>query len=160
MDYSPPGSSVHRIPQARRLEWMPCSPSGDRPDPGIKLNLLCLLHGQASLYHWQAPVVDFPVFTWKALSTALDQCILNCNVWADILGVMLKCRFSFRRSGRRPSIGASNKLPGDVLPRLEAATPGVAVRLLQPQGLLWTTQHRTQTVERHCFLVTPTGSRG
>ena len=37
MDYSPPGSSVHGILQARILEWvaMP-SPPGDLPDPGME----------------------------------------------------------------------------------------------------------------------------
>ena len=37
MDCSPPGSSVHRILQARILEWiaMPSTP-GDLPDPGIE----------------------------------------------------------------------------------------------------------------------------
>ena len=33
VDYSKPGSSVHRILQARRL---PCPPPGDLPDSGIK----------------------------------------------------------------------------------------------------------------------------
>ena len=36
MDCSPPGSSVHGILQARVLEWVPCSPPGDLPNPGIK----------------------------------------------------------------------------------------------------------------------------
>ena len=36
MDCSPPGSSVHGISQARTLEWLPCPPPGDLPDPGIK----------------------------------------------------------------------------------------------------------------------------
>ena len=36
MDCSPPGSSVHGILQARIVEWLPCSPPGDLPDPGIK----------------------------------------------------------------------------------------------------------------------------
>ena len=36
MDCSPPGSSVHGISQARILEWVPFSPPGDLPDPGIK----------------------------------------------------------------------------------------------------------------------------
>ena len=36
MDSSPPGSSVHGIPQARILEWVAISYSGDLPDPGIK----------------------------------------------------------------------------------------------------------------------------
>ena len=33
MDCSPPGSSVHRIIQARILEWLPCPPPGGLPDP-------------------------------------------------------------------------------------------------------------------------------
>jgi len=36
MDYSPPGSSVHGILQARMLEWVAISFSGDVPDPGIQ----------------------------------------------------------------------------------------------------------------------------
>jgi len=36
MDYSLPGSSVHGIFQTRILEWMPFSPPGDIPDPGIE----------------------------------------------------------------------------------------------------------------------------
>ena len=35
MDYSPPGSSVHGILQARILEWVPF-PSLDLPDSGIE----------------------------------------------------------------------------------------------------------------------------
>ena len=36
IDYSPPGSSVHWILQARVLEWVAMPSSGDLPDPGIK----------------------------------------------------------------------------------------------------------------------------
>ena len=36
MDYSPPGSSVRGILQARILEWLPCPSPGDLPNPGIK----------------------------------------------------------------------------------------------------------------------------
>ena len=36
MDCSPPGSSVHGIPQARILEWVDSPFSRDLPDPGIK----------------------------------------------------------------------------------------------------------------------------
>ena len=35
MDYSPPGSSIHGILQARILE-LPHPPPGDLPDPGIE----------------------------------------------------------------------------------------------------------------------------
>ena len=40
MDYSPPGSSVHGIPQARILEGLPWPPPGDLPDPRIELTSL------------------------------------------------------------------------------------------------------------------------
>ena len=36
MDYSPPGSSVHGIVQARILEWVAIPSPGDLPDPGIE----------------------------------------------------------------------------------------------------------------------------
>ena len=36
MDYSPPGSSVHGILQARILEWVAMPSSVGLPDPGIK----------------------------------------------------------------------------------------------------------------------------
>ena len=36
MDYSPPGSSVHEIFQARVLEWVAISFSRDLPNPGIE----------------------------------------------------------------------------------------------------------------------------
>ena len=36
MDCSPPDSSGHGILQARILEWVPCPPPGDLPDPGTK----------------------------------------------------------------------------------------------------------------------------
>ena len=36
MDYSPPGSSVHGILQARLLEWVAIPSSGGLPNPGMK----------------------------------------------------------------------------------------------------------------------------
>ena len=36
VDCNPPGSSVHRILQARILEWDAMPPPGDLPDPGIE----------------------------------------------------------------------------------------------------------------------------
>ena len=36
MDCSPPGSSVHRISQARILEWVAMPSSRDLPTPGIE----------------------------------------------------------------------------------------------------------------------------
>ena len=40
MDYSPPGSSVHGILQARILEWVAMPSSRDLPDPGMELSSL------------------------------------------------------------------------------------------------------------------------
>ena len=36
MDWGPPGSSVHEILQARILEWVAISLSGNLPNPGIE----------------------------------------------------------------------------------------------------------------------------
>ena len=47
MDCSPPGSSVHRILQARTLEWVAFPPPRGLPNPGIEPNLLHLVHWQA-----------------------------------------------------------------------------------------------------------------
>ena len=36
MDWSPPGSSVHGVSQARILKWVAISPPGNLSNPGIK----------------------------------------------------------------------------------------------------------------------------
>ena len=36
MDYSPPGSSVQGVPQARKLSGLPFPLPGDLPEPGIE----------------------------------------------------------------------------------------------------------------------------
>ena len=41
------GSSVHGILRQEYWGGFPCPPPGDLPNPGIKPNLLCLLHWQA-----------------------------------------------------------------------------------------------------------------
>ena len=40
MDYSPPGFSLHGIPQARILEWVAISSPEDLPNPGTELESL------------------------------------------------------------------------------------------------------------------------
>ena len=57
MDYSPPGSSVHGILQARVLEWV-ASPPGDLPDPEIKPKSLAL----------QADSLPTELLQWLGLS--------------------------------------------------------------------------------------------
>ena len=52
MGCSLPGSSVHRILQARALEWVPCPPPGCLPDPEKEPQSLCLLHPSSTT--WEA----------------------------------------------------------------------------------------------------------
>ena len=47
---SPPGSSVRGILQARILEWVAMSSSGDFPTQGTKLCVLCFLRWQAASF--------------------------------------------------------------------------------------------------------------
>ena len=57
MDYSPPGSSVHGILQARIL--LSCSPAGDLPDPGIEPTspvAPALQVDSLPLSHWGSPI--------------------------------------------------------------------------------------------------------
>ena len=68
MDCSPLGSSVHRISQARILEWLSIPFSRDLPDPGIKprsstLQPDALLSGnhQASPNYWRRAWHPTPV---------------------------------------------------------------------------------------------------
>ena len=61
MDCSPPGSSVHGIPQARILEWVAVSFSGDLPDPGIEPAPPTLQAGSLLLSHQGIPWAElFP----------------------------------------------------------------------------------------------------
>ena len=46
MDCGPPGSFVRGAFQARILQGLPFSTPEDLPNPGIQLNVLCLLHWQ------------------------------------------------------------------------------------------------------------------
>ena len=58
MDYSPPGSSVHRILQARILQWVVISFSRESSWPKDWNHVSCLLRWQQILYHWA---------TWKPI---------------------------------------------------------------------------------------------
>jgi len=62
MDCSPPGSSVLGILQARILEWIAISSSGDLPDPGIKSEFPVSPALQADslpLSHQESPIAQF-----------------------------------------------------------------------------------------------------
>jgi len=55
MDCGSPGSSVHRIFQARILEWLPFPPSGDLSNPGIKPASPALQADSLPLGHLESP---------------------------------------------------------------------------------------------------------
>ena len=56
MDYSPPGSSVGRILQARILEWVAMSPPGNLPNSGVEPESPALAGGFfTSSTTWDAP---------------------------------------------------------------------------------------------------------
>ena len=64
MDYSPPGSSVHGILQARILEWVACPSPGDLPNPGIEpvpLAVPALQVDSLSLSHLGGEVMHLPI---------------------------------------------------------------------------------------------------
>ena len=57
MDYSPPGSSVHGILQARILEWVAMPPPRDLPNPGTEPISLALADGFcATSATWEAQI--------------------------------------------------------------------------------------------------------
>ena len=59
MDYSPLGSSVYGILQARILEWVAISYSRGSSQPRGQTRVSCVLHCRQILYHWaigKAPV--------------------------------------------------------------------------------------------------------
>ena len=72
MNCSPPGSSVHRILQARILEWVAMS-SSRRSSRGLNLDLLCLLRWQADslpLSHLGSPIF---VILWLIQTSCMPQ---------------------------------------------------------------------------------------
>ena len=61
VDYSPPGSSVQGILQARRLEWVAMSSSRGSSQPRDQTQASCLLHWQVSslpLVHLGGPIKE------------------------------------------------------------------------------------------------------
>ena len=74
VDCSPPGSSVHGISQARILEWVAISYSGNLPNPGIEPHLLHWLVGSLPLCHLRVPYKSIYNFKkWKFMSTYFKE---------------------------------------------------------------------------------------
>ena len=90
MDCSPPGVSVHRISQARKLEWVAISSSQGSSQPRDWTCLLRLPHRMWILYHWatqEAPVMAQRIY---------DPDIINhINSTTDVKKI--KTRFQTKR---------------------------------------------------------------
>ena len=83
MDRSPPGSSVHGVPQARILEWV-ATPSS-RGSSGLRDGAQCLLHWEAGSLPLAPP--------GKPSFGSLSSKILLAEDWDDCVHVSCKCCF-------------------------------------------------------------------
>ena len=71
MDYSPPGSSVHRISQVSVLEWVAVSSSRRASPPRDQIRVSCI--GRRVLYHLGSPgVLVLDIFTYTKLTYILS----------------------------------------------------------------------------------------
>ena len=79
MDYSPPGSSVHGILQARILEWVATSYSRGSSRPTAQTCIFCI--GRQILYHWATREVCISVTRWllRPCSLSSDKGIIDVN---------------------------------------------------------------------------------
>ena len=79
IDCSPPGSSVHRILQARILEWVALPSPGDLPDPGVEPTSPALHVDSLPLRHLESrPQAMFcshisHVFTYRLISFTWER---------------------------------------------------------------------------------------
>ena len=72
MDYSPPGSSVHGISQARILEWVASSFSGGSSQARDWTQVSCI--GRQNFYHWVTKEAPFtPYIKINPRWTGLDS---------------------------------------------------------------------------------------
>ena len=78
MDYSPPGSSIHGILQARILEWVALPSPRDRPNPGIEPRSPVSQADSSPSeppgyqnYQWEQLVS--PRYTWQRTAESLED---------------------------------------------------------------------------------------
>ena len=111
MDWSPPDSSLHEIPQARILEWVPFPTPGSLPDPEIELvspassacgflitepprkpTVLHTWHGLFNSYiNFKRQTITFCVLKTRRLSEWLSNVLRTCasqvmglGFWTDL----------------------------------------------------------------------------
>ena len=97
--YGPPGFSVHRISQARILEWVPFPSPGDVPDPGIEPSFLMSPALADDIFTTSTPGehlkrIDVTIAKWHILLLKLSslksnhaaECtVKNINFWLFFL---------------------------------------------------------------------------
>ena len=91
MDYSPPGSSIHGILQARILAWLTFPSPGDLPNSGLELtsalqvDSLLLSHLGSPAVHWWIKIVHAisQNLTLKILLPLLSACWLTNRYCLD-----------------------------------------------------------------------------
>ena len=88
MDYSPPGSSVHGISQARYWSGLPFPPPGDLPKPGIEPASPALRADSLPLSHGESPMISYNPITIPFSSTpVLPPASLSPVVMASLFFV-------------------------------------------------------------------------
>ena len=92
MDYSPPGSSVHGILQARILEWvaMPSSRGSSQSGiehwaPALQADFLCLSHQGSNLIA-RVSSCSIPLFPYK-YHTDKGTGFLSCEDFNEVLNI-------------------------------------------------------------------------
>ena len=71
MNYSPPGSFVHGILQARILEWWLIPSPGDLPDPGMEEMIWVPFKPTTTL--------QYPMMSVQSVSSVVQSCPTLCN---------------------------------------------------------------------------------
>ena len=77
MDYSPAGTSVHGIFQARILEWVVISFSRDLPDPGIEPESPVLQVDSLPLNHLGIPAMHYLSLSFAILILGILNVVFN-----------------------------------------------------------------------------------
>ena len=98
VDFSPPGSSIHGILQARILEWVATSFSRDLPDPGIEPRSPAL---EADTLTSQAPGKPFSQHhhLLKRLFLFQDKCVVCMRTSLRDRGSFCSLDYEFQPQG-------------------------------------------------------------
>ena len=121
MDYSPPGSSVHGILQARILKWVVISSSRGSSRPRDRTHVSCVsCIGRWILYHWA---------TWEAL-VSQSRSVVSESSWLHRL--YSPCNSPGQNNGVEPFPSPGDLLNLGIEPRFPALQAGSSPA--EPEG--------------------------